>query len=116
LSTAADKVPDKYSRTGAQIHLEEVASDCPVSAPSRRKERKLEGVESLQMMRKGQVKRLDERDAVGQAKLVESLFKITAWFESFRTFLRSEIIVATGPSPPTARRFMPRMGFQTMCR
>jgi hypothetical protein len=30
------------------------------------------------MMRKGQVKRLDGRDVVGQAKFVESLFQIAA--------------------------------------
>jgi len=30
------------------------------------------------MMRKGQVKRLDRRDAVGQAKFVESLFGVAA--------------------------------------
>jgi hypothetical protein len=30
------------------------------------------------MMRKGQVKRLDGRDARGQAKFVESLFQIAA--------------------------------------
>jgi hypothetical protein len=33
-----------------------------------------EGIESLQMMRKGQVKRLDSRDAIGQAKFVASRF------------------------------------------
>jgi IS6 family transposase len=36
--------------------------------------RTLEGVEAAHMMRKGQVKRLDGRDAAGQARLVESLF------------------------------------------
>src|SRR5438128_382127 len=41
-------------------------------------ERTLEGVESINMMRKGQVKRLDRYDAVGQAKFVESLFQIAA--------------------------------------
>jgi transposase, IS6 family len=41
-------------------------------------ERTLEGIESLHMMRKGQVKRLGGRDAVGQAKFVESLFRIAA--------------------------------------
>lgn len=34
----------------------------------------LEGVEALHMLKKGQVKRLDGRDAVGQAKFVEGLF------------------------------------------
>src|SRR3954462_9243563 len=41
-------------------------------------ERTLEGIESINMMRKGQVKRLDRSDAMGQAKFVESLFQIAA--------------------------------------
>jgi transposase-like protein len=41
-------------------------------------ERTLEGIESINMMRKGQVKRLAESDAQGQAKFVESLFGIAA--------------------------------------
>jgi len=41
-------------------------------------ERTLEGVEALHMMGKGWVKRLDGRDAVGQAKLVSSLFGVAA--------------------------------------
>lgn len=36
------------------------------------------GIESMQMTRKGQVKRLDRRDAVGQVKYIESLFQIAA--------------------------------------
>lgn len=32
----------------------------------------------MHMMRKGQVKRLDGRDAAGQAKFVASLFQIAA--------------------------------------
>jgi transposase-like protein len=38
----------------------------------------LEGIEFLHMMRKGQVKRLDGRDSVGQARFVESLFGVVA--------------------------------------
>ena len=41
-------------------------------------ERTIEGVEAMHMMRKGQVKRLDRHDAVGQAKFVESLFHLAA--------------------------------------
>jgi transposase-like protein len=41
-------------------------------------ERTIEGIESMHMMRKGQIKRLDGRDAIGQAKFVESLFGIAA--------------------------------------
>jgi transposase, IS6 family len=41
-------------------------------------ERTLEGVEALHMMGKGQVKRLNGRDAVGQAKFVASLFGVAA--------------------------------------
>lgn len=38
----------------------------------------LEGVEAAHMLRKGQVKRLDGGDAVGQAKFVGSLFDVAA--------------------------------------
>lgn len=41
-------------------------------------ERTLEGVEALHMMGKGQVKRLDGREAAGQAKFVGSLFGVAA--------------------------------------
>ncbi len=41
-------------------------------------ERVLEGVESMHVPRKGQVKRLDGGDAVGQAKFIESLFGVAA--------------------------------------
>lgn len=41
-------------------------------------ERTLEGIESLHMLRKGQVERPDGRDTVGQAKFVESLFEVAA--------------------------------------
>ncbi len=41
-------------------------------------ERTLEGIESVNMMRKGQVKRLAGSDAQGQAKFVASLFGVAA--------------------------------------
>src|SRR4051812_9924715 len=41
-------------------------------------ERTLEGIEAVNMMRKGQVKRFDGRDAMGQAEFVLSLFQIAA--------------------------------------
>jgi transposase, IS6 family len=41
-------------------------------------ERTLEGIESLHMLRKGQVKRIDGRDAMGQAKFIERLFGAAA--------------------------------------
>lgn len=41
-------------------------------------ERTLEGIESMRMIRKGQIKRLDGRDATGQARFVEGLFQIAA--------------------------------------
>ncbi len=41
-------------------------------------ERTLEGVEAMNMIRKGQVKRLKGSDAEGQAKFVASLFQIAA--------------------------------------
>jgi IS6 family transposase len=41
-------------------------------------ERTLEGIEAMNMMRKGQVKRLSGNDAQGQAKFVASLFGVAA--------------------------------------
>jgi IS6 family transposase len=41
-------------------------------------ERTLEGIETVNMMRKGQIKRLAGNDAMGQAKFVASLFQIAA--------------------------------------
>ncbi len=41
-------------------------------------ERTLEGIESINMIRKGQVKRLSGNDAQGQAKFVLSLFQVAA--------------------------------------
>jgi transposase-like protein len=41
-------------------------------------DRTLQGVEAMNMIRKGQVKRLDRSDVAGQAKFVASLFQIVA--------------------------------------
>jgi transposase, IS6 family len=41
-------------------------------------ERTLEGIEAMNMIRKGQVKRLDRNNTVGQAKFVDSLFHFAA--------------------------------------
>ena len=41
-------------------------------------ERTLEGIEAVNMMREGQVKRLAGSDAVGQAKFVAALFRVAA--------------------------------------
>ena len=41
-------------------------------------ERTLESIEAVNMMRKGQVKRLAGSDAIGQARFVASLFQIAA--------------------------------------
>src|SRR5829696_2761061 len=41
-------------------------------------ERTIEGIEAAHMMRKGQVKRLDGRDTIGQARFVEGLFGVAA--------------------------------------
>lgn len=41
-------------------------------------ERVLEGIEAMHVMRKGQVKRLEGRDVVGQAKFVARLFDVVA--------------------------------------
>lgn len=41
-------------------------------------ERAIEGFESMHMLRRGQVKRLDGRDSAGQAKFGEGLFGVAA--------------------------------------
>ncbi len=41
-------------------------------------ERTLKGVEAAHMLRKGQAKRLDGRDTIGQARFVASLFGVAA--------------------------------------
>jgi transposase-like protein len=41
-------------------------------------ERTLEGIESMHIMKKGQVKRLEGRDTAGQARFVEGLFGVAA--------------------------------------
>ncbi|CAN5278025.1 hypothetical protein BH18ACI2_BH18ACI2_11350 [soil metagenome] len=41
-------------------------------------ERTIEGIEAMNMIRKGQVKRLSESDAQRQAKFVLSLFQVAA--------------------------------------
>jgi len=41
-------------------------------------ERTVKGIKAMPVLRKGQVKRLDGRDAVGQAKFVESMFRLAA--------------------------------------
>lgn len=41
-------------------------------------ERTREGIEAAHMIRKGQIKRLDGRDAIGQAKFVAGLFGVAA--------------------------------------
>jgi hypothetical protein len=49
-------------------------------------------------MRRGQVKRLDRGDAVGQAKFIESWFHVAAWRRSINDLPASEIILAIQPS------------------
>jgi len=41
-------------------------------------ERTIQGVEAINMMRKGQIKRLVRSDPAGQAKFVASLFQVAA--------------------------------------
>jgi hypothetical protein len=60
-------------------------------------ERTLEGIEAVNMMRKGQVKRLAGSDARGQATFVASLFGVAAWRKALEEFLRLKIIFATQP-------------------
>jgi hypothetical protein len=61
-------------------------------------ERTLEGIESINMMRKGQVTRLNRDDALGQAKFVASLFQIAAERNAREELSRVKLILATLPS------------------
>jgi len=60
-------------------------------------ERTLEGLEAVNMMRKGQVEGLDKSNATKQARFVLSLFQIAASAKSLATVLRLKIIFATQP-------------------
>jgi transposase-like protein len=60
-------------------------------------ERILAGIEAVNMMRRGQVKRLAGSDAQGQAKFVASLFHLAARKRVADDLLRSTIISATLP-------------------
>ena len=55
-----------------------MAGDAGACRSSHTAERTIEGTEAAHMMRKGQVKRLDGKDAAGQAKFVASLFGMAA--------------------------------------
>jgi IS6 family transposase len=61
-------------------------------------ERTLEGIEAVNMIRKGQVKRLAGCEAQGQAAFVASLFGIAAERETLNILPRPKIIFATQPS------------------
>jgi hypothetical protein len=98
LQTEKDDVPDKYSRTGSQIQQQKMASDCLACGSFQAAERTLEGVEALHMVRKGQVKKLDGSDAVGQAMFVETLFNLAAWRNSLAELSRLTIFFATQPA------------------
>jgi transposase, IS6 family len=47
----------------------------PFSRAFHTAERAIAGIEAAHVMRKGQIKRLDGRDAAGQAKFIASLFE-----------------------------------------
>jgi hypothetical protein len=66
-------------------------------------ERTLEGIEAVNMMRKGQVKRLAGGDVRGQVKFVETLFGVAALRNAPEELSRSEIIFATHPLRPPKR-------------
>ncbi len=52
-------------------------------------ERTIEGIGAMHVTRKGQVKRLDGRDAAGQARFIEGLFGIAFLAEAPATPLRA---------------------------
>jgi site-specific DNA recombinase len=80
------------NKASEQIHFSHLRADYRAGPPDGEKEvrasqcfkrfhtseRTLAGVEAVNMIRKGQVKRLAESDAQGQAKFVASLFQIAA--------------------------------------
>lgn len=61
-------------------------------------ERTIEGIEAAHMMKKGQVKRLNGRDVVGQVKFVESLFGVAAYGSTHRASSRLKPMFAILPS------------------
>jgi hypothetical protein len=73
----ARKIPEQCDGTRSQIHPKESASLAVLQELSHG-ERTLEGIEAINMIRKGQVKKLAGSDVQGQAKFVASLFGIAA--------------------------------------
>jgi transposase-like protein len=71
------KYLNNVTRAGSSVHQEE-SSIITMLQAVHTAERTLEGIESMNMMRKGQVKRLAEGDAQGLVKFVLSLFQIAA--------------------------------------
>lgn len=59
------------------------------------------GIEAINMMRKGQVKRLGGKDAAGQAKFVESLFGVAASSKKSKALVRLNTMFATQPRSVT---------------
>jgi transposase-like protein len=60
-------------------------------------ERALKGIEAVNMIRKGQVKRLTGNDAQGQARFVASLFGVAAWRNMLEELSHFGVIFATLP-------------------
>ena len=72
----------------------------------------MEGVEAAHLLRKAQVKRLDGRDAAGQARFVESLFGVAPWLKArlslsaTRLIFRNRalpLVSSSGINPPDLR-------------
>jgi IS6 family transposase len=60
-------------------------------------ERTLQGVETMNMIRKGQLKRIGRGDVQGQARFITSLFQIAARLELSATLLCLKTVFATEP-------------------
>ena len=60
------------------------------------------GIKGLEL-KKGQVKRLNKKDAIGQAKFAESLSQIAAQVQGHDDLLAPKIIFATQPCVPLTR-------------
>ncbi len=72
------KYLNNITLTGSSLDQKESQSVTSVCRSFHTAAADVRGIEAVNLMRKGQVKRLDGKDAQGQAKFVESLFQVAA--------------------------------------
>jgi len=76
LLAAEDPLPDQYR--GAKITIRKRWRACQCFRTIHTAAAKIEGVEAMHMMNRGQLKRINGEDVVGHARFVESLFRKAA--------------------------------------